>query len=266
MEINIASTLNEQNVLGCLDQMQMNLNKVREVLSSMGTHKEDTHHTLEAVEDIPHLRLVKDAKRKDNKSGYNGVFWNKKEKAYRASVCVHGRRKVKCGFKTAEEAKVAYENLKRDLYAEIGVELGVESQDKGNPPVMDMHTLEALNRDAWMSWAHDMMNRAVSGWEPKALREVERATNSRLKSRLWQKKCHAYLNGQDSEQVEALTVYDVIADSNKLRRVFTGIVVRDLCSNAIKSNAIPDNAIPEQKKQTRQTTKGKRGRSSLKAG
>ena len=53
--------------------------------------------------------------RKDNTSGYRGVFFNKKEGKYEARVRLNGKRLFLGYFITSHEASVAYESKKSEI-------------------------------------------------------------------------------------------------------------------------------------------------------
>lgn len=47
---------------------------------------------------------------KNNTSGLKGAHWSKKDRAWRAQICIHGRTKYLGSFQTREEAHAAYQN------------------------------------------------------------------------------------------------------------------------------------------------------------
>ena len=59
--------------------------------------------------------------RKDNKSGYKGVSWNKKDRVWRAQIAVNGVQTYIGSFGTAEKAAEAYNKKAKELFGEFCV-------------------------------------------------------------------------------------------------------------------------------------------------
>ena len=58
---------------------------------------------------------------KNNTSGFKGVYWHKRSKAWRAKIC-HNRKTIVLGeFKTAKEAAVAYDEAALKCHGEFAV-------------------------------------------------------------------------------------------------------------------------------------------------
>ena len=183
----------------------------------------------------PELRVVKDARRPNNKTGYEGVYFdNSRTHSYVATVFIRGRERRKTGFKTPEEAKVFREQMKRELLKEIEGELGVDTvAHKERKFQYDQKTLNALGRDAWIAWAKEAVNRVgvnQNGGDVllKLVRETEDQTRSRVKTRLNWAKYHAYFAGKAMDEVNMLNVYDVLANDRVLRDAFTEITLQKL--------------------------------------
>lgn len=183
---------------------------------------------------VPELQVVKDARLSNNKTGYEGVFFDNTWHSYVAEVSVRGRRRRKYGFKTPEEAKVVREQMKCALLKEIEGELRVDvPAHKGNVFRYDMETLRHLGSEAWIAWAKEAVNRvgiSQNGGDVllKLVRKTEDQTRSRVKTRLNWAKYHAYFAGKAMDEANQLNVYDVLANDRVLRDAFTEIVVQAL--------------------------------------
>lgn len=57
--------------------------------------------------------------RKNNTSGLRGVYWNKKDKRWRAQISVNGTNIHLGNFINKEDASVAYEEMRRELFGEF---------------------------------------------------------------------------------------------------------------------------------------------------
>lgn len=55
----------------------------------------------------------------DNKSGYKGVSWNKRDKKWTAQICVDYKQYNLGGFATPEEASIVRNNAAKKLHAEF---------------------------------------------------------------------------------------------------------------------------------------------------
>lgn len=58
-------------------------------------------------------------KRSHNTSGYKGVCWSKRNKAWVAQICANGRRRCIGYFHTKEEAHAAYVEAAQQLHGEF---------------------------------------------------------------------------------------------------------------------------------------------------
>jgi hypothetical protein len=54
--------------------------------------------------------------RKDNTSGYKGVYWSSADKKWRAQISVNGKRKLLGMFNSPELASVVYENFSKQIH------------------------------------------------------------------------------------------------------------------------------------------------------
>ena len=187
------------------------------------------------VAPTPELHVVKDARRSDNKTGYEGVFFdNSRTHSYVAEVHIRDRYRRKYGFKTPEEAKVVREQMKRELLKEIEGELGIDVVTHREKEIhYDQATLNTLGRDAWIAWAKEAMTRlAVQQNDenafPNVVHEMEMQTHSRVKSRLNWMRWHAYFAGKTTSEANQLNEYDVLANDRELRNVFTEITLLKL--------------------------------------
>ena len=199
------------------------------------------------VTPAPELHVVKDAYRSDNKTGYEGVYFDRsRTHSYVATVFVRGRVRRKYGFKTPEEAKVVREQMKLDLIKEIERELGPGvpvCKEHAVPKKYgsfverefqyDMETLSVLGRDAWIAWAKEAMMRLTTQRNnentfPNVIRKMEKQTHSNVKLRLNWAKYHAHTDGKSMDEANQLNVYDVLANDRVLRDAFTEIVVQAL--------------------------------------
>jgi hypothetical protein len=57
--------------------------------------------------------------RKDNKTGYKGVFFNKKYRVFQTHIMIDGKYKYGGSFKTAKEAGLAYNYLATKHYGDF---------------------------------------------------------------------------------------------------------------------------------------------------
>lgn len=181
------------------------------------------------------LHVVKDARRSDNKTGYEGVYFDRwQTHSYVAYVRIHGRKRFKYGFKTPEEAKVVREQMKHELLKEIADEMNVDAPATKEKEIRyDQTTLNALGKDAWIAWAKEAMARlAVQQNDenafPGVVHETEMQTRSRVKSRLNWMRCHAYFDGKTMAEANELNEYDVLANDHALRDAFTEIALLKL--------------------------------------
>lgn len=183
----------------------------------------------------PELHVVKDARRSDNKTGYEGVFFDSsRTHSYVAEVRIHDRYRRKYGFKTPEEAKVVREQMKRELLKEIADEMNVDAPATKEKEIRyDQTTLNTLGKDAWIAWAKEAMTRlAVQQNDenafPNVVHEMELQTHSRVKSRLNWMRWHAYFDGKTMAEANELNEYDVLANDHALRDAFTEIALLKL--------------------------------------
>ena len=65
--------------------------------------------------------------RKNNSSGFRGVYWNKSHKKWRAQIQdKNGNRKYLGGFETPEETAKVYDKAAKDIYGEYAGRLNYE--------------------------------------------------------------------------------------------------------------------------------------------
>ena len=181
------------------------------------------------------LHVVKDARRSDNKTGYEGVYFDRwQTHSYVAYVRIHGRKRFKYGFKTPEEAKVVREQMKHEMLKEIADEMRVDAPAPKEKEIRyDQKTLNALGREAWIAWAKEAMTRLAAQQNdenafPGVVHEMEMQTHSRVKSRLNWMRCHAYFDGKTMAEANELNEYDVLANDHALRDAFTEIALLKL--------------------------------------
>lgn len=68
-----------------------------------------TDNRIENLRDVSSFENLQNSKiHKDNKSGYKGVWWNKKDKAWRVQIFVKGKRINLGAHKNVEDAGKAY--------------------------------------------------------------------------------------------------------------------------------------------------------------
>jgi len=68
-----------------------------------------TDNRIENLRDVQsHENLQNSKLHRDNKSGYKGIWWHKKDKNWKSSICIKGKKIYLGAYKTAEEASKAY--------------------------------------------------------------------------------------------------------------------------------------------------------------
>lgn len=222
------------------------------------------------VTSVPELHVVKDGYRSDNKTGYIGVFFENRSKSYAASVRIHGRARMKSGFKTPEEAKVVREQMKRELLKEIEGELNANIPVyEGKEIRYDQKTLNALGKNAWIAWAKEAMMRLAMQRDgenmlPDMIQKTENQTRSRVKSRLNWARIHACFAGKTMDEANALNEYDVLANDHALRDVFTEIVLLKL--SGVHEDVLVERAVAIKKPAKRKGVRLKEENKVSKAG
>jgi hypothetical protein len=56
---------------------------------------------------------------RDNKCGWKGIWWNKRDKCWQAQICVAGRKQHLGCFRKPSTAKAAYNRAARDAFGEF---------------------------------------------------------------------------------------------------------------------------------------------------
>lgn len=91
-----------------------------------GAHVDHKCHVPQCV-NVEHLRLATRSQNLSNRkgpsrlntSGFRNVYWSKERRCWYVQVVKEGKRRVKYGFKTPEEASVYAEQLREELFGEF---------------------------------------------------------------------------------------------------------------------------------------------------
>lgn len=92
-----------------------------------------------SVEDYVMITNFKRFKRKGSTSKYKGVFYVKKEKKYRAQICLKGKKKYVGTFKNDFDAAVARDQRIREMFGEVEELLNFPKSDASYQQIQQLH-------------------------------------------------------------------------------------------------------------------------------
>eukprot|EP00924_Labyrinthula_sp_SR-Ha-C_P013810 maker-scaffold_5-snap-gene-14.1-mRNA-1 protein AED:0.02 eAED:0.02 QI:138/1/1/1/1/1/3/813/345 len=104
-------------------------------------------HFKGSQEEYAMITNFKRFKRKGSSSRYKGVFYVKKEKKYRAQICLKGKKKYVGTFKNDHDAAIARDKKIREWYGEVEELLNFPVSTSKN----SLHQTEALNSNVHLN-------------------------------------------------------------------------------------------------------------------